>query len=377
MANIRELDGCSNPRAFFGSEFRRLREAAGLTQAELGKLLHITGSYVGLFETGARWPKRRRDVEVMDEVLDGDGHLARVWELAMRTPHFPDYFTHHAKNERLATRIEDFSATLVNGLLQTPDYARAVFRAGGPFIGPAEIERRIGARMERRSVIGGQGGPGGAQLWVVLHETVLRTPVGGPPVMTGQLRHLLDVTASHRVVVQVLPFAAGAHALASGSVTIVEFADQPTVAYVEGPFAGQVLSDPATVRNVRQSYDLVRAAALSPAASAVMIETVLAEYRSAGRSRAPGAPPWHVSSHSGPEGANCVEVRRGGGAVTVRDSKDPGGPSLSFRPAQWTAFLRFLAAGAPAAGTASPLEDFVHPFGRCGGNGEQRGGAGY
>lgn len=279
MANIKELDGSSNPRAFFGSEFRRLREAAGLTQSELGKRLYITGSYVGLFETGARWPKRKQDVEHMDAVLDTDGHLTRVWELAMRTPHFPDYFQHQVRNERQAAKIEDYSATLVFGLLQTPDYARAVFRAGAHFLTDEEIERRTAARMSRAAVLSAKDDGAGARVWAIMHEAVLRTPVGGPEVMRVQLRHLRQLIDTHRVVIQVLPFSAGAHALAAGSVTVMELRDQPTVAYVEGPYAGQVLTDPATVRNVRQAYDLVRAAALSPEDSADLIETIMKDYR--------------------------------------------------------------------------------------------------
>jgi hypothetical protein len=159
-----------------------------------------------------------------------------------------------------------------------------------------------------------------------------------------QLRHLRRLIDTHRVVLQVLPFSAGAHALASGSVTVMELRDQPTVAYVEGPYAGQVLTDPAVVRNVRQAYDLVRAAALSPEDSADLIETIMKEYRLMSYSQAPppSLAPWHASTHSGPEGANCVEVAARPHAVTVRDSKNPGGPALSFTPAQWTAFLDFL-----------------------------------
>ncbi|MDI5964019.1 Scr1 family TA system antitoxin-like transcriptional regulator [Streptomyces sp. SL13] len=348
MVNIKEIDGSSNPRAFFGSEFRRLREAAGLTQAELGKLLYITGSYVGLFETGARWPKRRQDVEHMDVVLASDGHLTRVWEMATRTPYFPDYFQHQAKNEQMATKIEDFSATLVFGLLQTPDYARAVFRAGSPFLTEEEIDRRTATRMGRAKVLRTKDGTCGAQLWVIIHESVLRTPVGGPEVMRGQLLHLTQLIGTHRVVIQVLPFSAGAHALASGSVTLMELRDQPTVAYVEGPCAGQVLSDPAIVRRLRQSFDLVRAAALPPQESAALIDTLAREYRFTAFARAPRFPvPWRASSHSGPEGGNCVEVARDGGTVAVRDSKDPAGPVLTFGAAQWTAFVAFASARRP------------------------------
>ncbi len=274
----KDLDGASHPRAFFGAEVRRLREAAGLTQQELGQRLYVSGSYIGQLEVGSRWPRRREQAEDLDRALNTDGHLARVWDLADRAPEYPDYFVDLAKREPLATKIEHFSASVIYGLLQTPDYARALFRADGPYWSKAEINERALARVNRAGILGDTEDPTDLQLWEIVDEAALRRPVGGPEIMRAQLLHLADLMDTHRIVLQVLPFACGAHALTGGSVTVMEFTDLPTVAYVEGPHAGQVLTNQAKVRDVRLSYDLVRAAALSPEASLAFLESVLKEY---------------------------------------------------------------------------------------------------
>jgi transcriptional regulator with XRE-family HTH domain len=274
----KDLDGASHPRAFFGSELRRLREEAGLTQAELGQQVYISGSYIGQMEVGARWPGKREQVEAFDKVLNAGGHLLRVWELGERAPEYPGYFADQAKREQEATKVEDYSANIVFGLLQTPDYAKALFRAAGPYWTRAEIDEMVQRRMQRAAVLDSAEGPTSLPLWEILDEAALRRCIGSPKTMRAQLLHLKGLMETHRIVLQVLPFSGGAHALSEGSVTVMEFADLPTVAYVEGPNSGRAMTDRDQVRTVRRRYDLVRAAALSPEASHAFIDSAMKEH---------------------------------------------------------------------------------------------------
>lgn len=272
----KELDGADNPRAFWGSEVRRLREVAGLTQAELGRRAFLSGSYIGQFEVCARWPGSEEVPRMLDDVLGSDGHLVRLWHLGRRSTDYPDYFADWEKREKLAESIAHYSATVVAELLQTADYARALLEAGGPYLIAEEIDEGVKRRIERASLYGAPASP---DSWFVIDENVLRRPVGGAEVMLGQLEHLTQVIRRRRIVIQVLPLSAGAHSLNEGSVCILRFADQPTVAYLEGPNGGLAIDRPEQIAQISLKYDLARAAALSQSASLDFIRSVMEDYR--------------------------------------------------------------------------------------------------
>lgn len=259
---------------FFGSELRRRREAAGVTQQELGERVFCSGSYIGRFEAAIRKPQLEL-ARRFDEELETDGYFARMCEELINSSPFADYFTEAAELRTLATAICEWAPPLVPGLLQTEAYARAVFRAGLPFQ-PMEItEEQVRNRMAHRRLLDGPTGP---ELWTILDENVLHRPVGGDAVMAGQLRYVAERARTHRVLVQVLPYSSGAHALLEGSMTLMTFEDAPPVAYTEGPCSGGLSDNPATVARCQASYDLARAAALPPDASVDLIESTAEEY---------------------------------------------------------------------------------------------------
>ncbi|MEU7164297.1 helix-turn-helix transcriptional regulator [Streptomyces morookaense] len=258
---------------FFGRELKRRREAAGLTQQELGMRVFCSGSYIGQFETAIRKPQL--DVaQRIDVVLETDGFFERVWEELFNSSPYAEWFTEAAYLQGLATSICEYAPVFVPGLLQTAAYARAVFLGGFPFAPDSEIEKRVAARLERQRILQDPTTP---LLWVVLDENVLRRKIGGAAVMHEQLMRVASVAHERRMGVQVLPFDAGAPAV-GGSLTLMAFDDAPPVAYCEGHRTGNLLDDPAVVAHCQRSYDLVRAAALSPEASLSLIESVAEEY---------------------------------------------------------------------------------------------------
>ncbi|WP_138909746.1 helix-turn-helix domain-containing protein [Streptomyces chryseus] len=261
---------------FFGSELRRRREAVPLTQQQLGDRVYVSGTYIGLIEAAVRKPQldlaRRIDSE-----LGTDGLLARMCkELIDNSPHAA-YFADAAELEAEAVAISEYAPTLVPGLLQTEEYVRALMApAAALLLDSTLVESRVRARTDRAALLDNPTTP---VLWAVLHETVLRVPVGGETLMARQLTHIARLVHDERILAQVLPFSAKAHAASGSMFALMTFAAAPPVAYSEGQYSGQLLDTPAMVAKYQLSYDLIRAAALSPEASLALIESVAEDYR--------------------------------------------------------------------------------------------------
>ncbi|MEV5640476.1 helix-turn-helix transcriptional regulator [Streptomyces flaveolus] len=260
---------------FFGTELKRRREDAGITQAELGARVFVSGGYIGQFEQAIRKPQL--DVaQRIDGALQTDGIFERLCRKLIDDPRYADYFAAVAELEALATKICEFAPALVPGLLQTSAYARAVTLAMNPFAPDEYIEGRVSGRMERARILADASRP---VYWVILHESVLRVPVDGPTVVADQLEHIAGLVRARTVLAQVLPFTAGAHPVMTGSLKLMEFEDAPPTVYTEAVYSGNLLDDPAVVKQVHSAYDLIRAAALSPEASLARIESAVEDHR--------------------------------------------------------------------------------------------------
>jgi hypothetical protein len=120
----------------------------------------------------------------------------------------------------------------VPGLLQTPEYARAVILLGHAGANADEIDRRVELRRQRQQILDRIEPP---QLWAVIDEAVLRRPIGGPEVMRAQIEALIEAAKKPNVRLQIIPFNAGGHAAAGGPFAILRFPEPelPDVVYVE------------------------------------------------------------------------------------------------------------------------------------------------
>jgi len=242
---------------------------------ELGTRVFVSGGYIGQFEQAIRKPQL--DVaQRIDSTLQTDGIFERLCKKLIDDRRYADYFAKAAELEALATNISEFAPTLVPGLLQTPAYARAVTLAMNPLAPDEFIEEKVSGRVERARILKDATRP---VYWVILHESVLRVPVGGPAVMAEQLEHVATLARLRTVIMQVLPYAAGAYALMNGMTVLMEFEDAPPTAYTEAVYSGNLLDDPAVVKRTHSAYDLLRAAALSPEASLALIESAAKDHR--------------------------------------------------------------------------------------------------
>ncbi|MGW9071648.1 helix-turn-helix domain-containing protein [Streptomyces yangpuensis] len=269
----KNLDPSSSPRALLGAELRVARERAGMSQAELGEPLFVSGSFIGQLETGTR----RMHLEFarqIDEILDTNGFFARNCAAAAKSK-YPDHFAEAAEAEALAKTIREYAPQLIPGLLQTEAYAREVFRAYQPTAPESVIDELVENRLARAALLGDPTTP---LLWCVLDEAVLRRAGENKAVLAEALRHIAALIRTHRIIVQVLPFSAGPHAAMEGSLKLMSFEDAPPLAYVQGIGMGQLFDDPATVAHHGLAYDLLTASALSPRQSLTMIESVAEDY---------------------------------------------------------------------------------------------------
>ncbi|MEW2493105.1 helix-turn-helix transcriptional regulator [Streptomyces nodosus] len=257
--------------ALFGTRVRRLRIAAGLTQAELGRKTHVVSTRITQIERASGAKPTLELTRALDAVLDADNLLVELWPYVYREA-FPDWSRAFMAYSEKAVAIGEYAAHVVPGLLQTEEYARAVLKVGLTLSSESQLEERLTARMGRQERLDSAERPA---LWVVLDEAVLRRPVGGRAVMRGQLERLIEAAAEPHIRVQVLPFDQGEHEVMGGSLTLLALPDGSDVAYTEGAHYGQLVEDPAEVKRFSLSYDRLRAAALPPLMSLDMIRSVM------------------------------------------------------------------------------------------------------
>lgn len=268
MTHINVLDPGASPLDYYGFELRRHREAAGLTQKQLGDIINYTGSLVGQIETARKLPTPEFS-ERVDAALGTGGLLSRLVSLVMRSQ-LPAWFQQVAELEARATGIDTFQMGVVHGLLQTDAYVRATLGA----LDQTDLDDRTAVRLARQRIFDMQEPPA---FWMVLSEAALYQEIGSPETMRGQLAYLLSFENNPRINIQVLPFAAGAHAGLTGPFNLYRFASDPDIVYTESYGSGHPTANSDTVKDCSLRYDHLQAAALSLRDSAELIRRVMEE----------------------------------------------------------------------------------------------------
>ncbi|MGW3934974.1 helix-turn-helix domain-containing protein [Streptomyces phaeochromogenes] len=268
MTHINVLDPGASPLDYYGFELRRHREAAELTQKQLGDIVNYTGSLVGQIETARKLPTQEFS-ERVDAALGTGGLLSRLVALVMRSQ-LPAWFQQVAELEARAVEVCTFHTHSVHGLLQTEAYARAVLGT----LDQSDLDDRTAVRLARQRIFEKNEPPA---LWAVISEAALRQEIGGRETMRGQLAHLLSFEHNPRINIQVLPFSVGAHAGLTGSFTLFRFAGDPAIVYTEHYGSGHPTANPDTVKDCSLRYDHLQAAALSIRDSAELIRRVMEE----------------------------------------------------------------------------------------------------
>lgn len=257
-----------------------MRENAGLTKEEVSARTGINVTTLYRIETAQARPQRRTLMTMLDLYGVGEERrqdaltlLSDAQKPGMSRPYeasLSEVYAAYINFESVALSARHYQTSFVPGLLQTEQYAMAVIDTCMPKLEPAVLERRARARMDRAAVLS-KDGP--LELWVVLDEAAIRRVVGGPEVMSGQLRLLGEETKRKNVILQILPFDAGAHPGMIGSFTILDFPDpaDPELVYAEGIAGDALIEGHTEIRRFGVIFDQLRAMALSPRDSAAVI----------------------------------------------------------------------------------------------------------
>jgi DNA-binding XRE family transcriptional regulator len=297
---VKNLDPGVSPRHHLGAEVRRAREEAGMSQAELAKITGHDRTYVTKAETGDIDPSEAFAVGC-DRAFPGRRvWFSRFWHDSHRWNHpYPAWFHDWVeKFERLAVILRAWQPSLVPGLLQTADYARAILASWRRDSGDA-VEVSVAARIDRQRILDSEGPP---DLRVLLDESVLYREIGSAAVMHGQLKHLLAMAGRPNVSVQVVPTAARAYLGLAGAFAIATLADGSQTAHLETGIQGMTVIDAKLVSQAAQMFDDLRDEALSRSRSfdlmAEVTDTWAQQRAAAGASPATATPTAVTASKS-------------------------------------------------------------------------------
>jgi transcriptional regulator with XRE-family HTH domain len=256
----------------FGMQQKILRTRLGITQKQLADRIGYGVDLVAAVEQGVRIP-RPEYIDQVDVALEAGGLLKAMKEEVMWAK-YPAFFGDFAALEKEAVELHAYDSQVINGLLQTDEYAHAVLSARRPPVHPDVIQQRVAARLDRQAIFDRKPAP---MLSFVLEETLLRRPIGGKDVLRGQLEHLLLIGRLPNVEIQVMPTDREEHAGLDGPLILLETEDQRRIAYVEAQGTSQLIVDRKTVREIEMRYGIIRAQALTPRESLDFIEKILGE----------------------------------------------------------------------------------------------------
>lgn len=256
----------------FGRQMKLLREAAGLTQAELGAIVGYGEAQIAAVEQGRRIPKPEM-VDAVDAAVGGGGVLMAMKEEVERA-RYPSFFREFVHLEARAVELHAYDSQVVNGLLQSEEYATAVFAMWRPLLDEDTIAQRVAARIDRQKLLTRRPA---ALLSFVIEESAVCRPLGGPQVLRSQLEQLLLIGQQRNVEIQIMPTDRDEHAGLSGPFTLILAKNQRRMGYVEAQSQGVVHSDPAKVQTLESTYGVLRAQALTPKESQARIKRFLGE----------------------------------------------------------------------------------------------------
>lgn len=263
----------SSGQRLVGAQLALLRRHAGFTQRELAERLNVGEETIASIEQGRR-PLKSDLADRIDLEFGTRGLLAVAVDHLPEIEKFPVWAAQYMDHEREAISISWYEVLVVPGLLQTENYARAVFRGKIPTLCEEEVENQVAARIARQAILRRKKPPA---LSLVLSQAMLMDRLGGDEVYAEQLRHLRECADLPGLTLQIMPFGQHSHPSLAGPFILLETPDHDHLAYTETQRGSQLVSDPDEVSILALKYAMLRSRALNPEDSAGLLDQLLGE----------------------------------------------------------------------------------------------------
>ncbi|MGW5820197.1 helix-turn-helix domain-containing protein [Streptomyces noursei] len=272
MVNVKELNPDASSQAAYGARLRSMREARGWTQDQLAERVDYSGRHISAIETG-RKPPTHRFSRCLDTALGLAGtsdSFERAWG-EIRNGSLLEGYPEYLGQEARAAEIRLFDVGVIPGLLQTPEYARAI-EEGHVKRGTLSTEQaseRVASLAERQAALVRRTPP---IVIVVLDESCIRRPIGGAEVMEHQLTRLIEFADQPDTTLQLAPYSIGERRPFNRLVNVLTLPDRSVMSYVESETDGRLDREITSVLPLVRAYHQLQAEALSQAESVAVIE---------------------------------------------------------------------------------------------------------
>ena len=272
-------EGTSDPVRYFGRQVRRARRTAGWTLKEFGQRIGYDSGQISRIENGMRAPTELF-ARMCDQAFpDRDGWFSEFYAESRTWIATPPWFRDWVEHEQKAATLRIWQPSVLSGLLQTEDYARAIL-AVYPSVTDEQVGEWLAARLARQAILTRDDPPGA---WFLVDEAALRRHTGSADAMAAQLAHLAGLARLPNITIQIVPEVA--HAGVLGGFAVAERA-----AYVETAVAGQVFEDADIIAGLTIQFDTLRNEAFRGSESLALIERMCEQWKATGAKAATPAP---------------------------------------------------------------------------------------
>ncbi|WP_019629236.1 helix-turn-helix domain-containing protein [Actinomadura atramentaria] len=266
MVNRKDLDPTESPATLLGYKLREYRDGERISQAQLAAAVNYSPDLISKIELGHQAPTPEL-AAVFDKRYGTGDWFQRLQPLAAKAG-IPVFFQPYAELEAGADESRVYSPDLISGILQTEEYARAIFETSQP---TEEVEKMTAGRMARQTILKRDNPP---WLVIVLAEMAVRKVVGSSEITKAQLSHVLALMDESNIIVRVMPHHAPVYP--STGFTLFSRDDKPDIAFIEGTEEnGHVVSVDSKVKQLRRTWDRISNVALIETDSKALIREAM------------------------------------------------------------------------------------------------------